>query len=243
MQGPLQSVRSSETMFTVTFRTRLQLPGLSVPYLHVYSSLHCLCETVFCFTGQKYNLLHPSCQPAHCTKHKPRERFALSVLHTLLESGLLAPVCFPGRFASLVGDPAGPTDDAALPPSPVSGRFTAPARADESDDGVRPEVRRMQQMQRMKSQRMQEAQMQTGKAAPAVSPMTSPASADPNPSPAPAAPAAASASSASAGSSAPQTAPASSPAASAAPISSATPISSAAPAASGSERPDTQTGE
>ena len=130
-----------------------------------------------------------------------------------------------------------PADGAALPPSPVSGRFTAPARADESDDGVRPEVRRMQQMQRMKSQRMQEAQMQTGKAAPAVSPMTSPASADPNPSPAPAAPAAASASSASAGSSAPQTAPASSPAASAAPI------SSAAPAASGSERPDTQTGE
>lgn len=130
-----------------------------------------------------------------------------------------------------------PADGAALPPSPVSGRFTAPARADESDDGVRPEVRRMQQMQRMKSQRMQEAQMQTGKAAPAVSPMTSPASADPNPSPAPAAPAAASASSASAGSLAPQTAPASSPAASAAPI------SSAAPAASGSERPDTQTGE
>lgn len=130
-----------------------------------------------------------------------------------------------------------PADGAALPPSPVSGRFTAPARADESDDGVRPEVRRMQQMQRMKSQRMQEAQMQTGKAAPAVSPMTSPASADLNPSPAPAAPAAASASSASAGSSAPQTAPASSPAASAAPI------SSAAPAASGSERPDTQTGE
>ena len=130
-----------------------------------------------------------------------------------------------------------PTDDAALPPSPVSGRFTAPARADESDDGVRPEVRRMQQMQRMKSQRMQDVQMQTGKAAPTVSPMTSPASADPNPSPAPAAPAAASASSASTGSSAPQTASASSPAASAAPI------SSAAPAASGSERPDTQTGE
>lgn len=130
-----------------------------------------------------------------------------------------------------------PADGAALPPSPVSGRFTAPARTDESDDGVRPEVRRMQQMQRMKSQRMQDVQMQTGKAAPTVSPMTSPASADPNPSPAPAAPAAASASSASAGSSAPQPTPASSPAASAALI------SSAAPAASGSERPDTQTGE
>ena len=130
-----------------------------------------------------------------------------------------------------------PADGAALPPSPVSGRFTAPVRTDESDDGVRPEVRRMQQMQRMKSQRMQDVQMQTGKAAPTVSPMTSPTSADPNPSPAPAAPAAASASSASAGSSAPQTAPASSPDASAAPI------SSAAPAASGSERPDTQTSE
>lgn len=148
-----------------------------------------------------------------------------------------------------------PADGAALPPSPVSGRFTAPARAGESDDGVRPEVRRMQQMQRMKSQRMQDVQMQTGKAAPTVSPMTSPASADPNPSPAPAAPAAASASSASAGSSAPQPAPASSPDAaaapmtaaapisSAAPMTSAAPISSVAPAASGSERPDTQTGE
>ena len=39
-------------------------------------------------------------------KRTPRERLALSVLYSLLESGLLAPVCFPGRLASLVGDPA-----------------------------------------------------------------------------------------------------------------------------------------
>src|SRR5699024_859607 len=84
---------------------RLQLPGLSVPYLHVYSSLHCLCETVFCFTGKKY--IHPlgKSQSADCTKAKPREPLALSVLYSLLESGLLVPVCFPDRLASLVGDP------------------------------------------------------------------------------------------------------------------------------------------
>ena len=39
-----QSVRGSETMFGAALRTPSHLPGLSVTYLRVYSSLHCLCQ-------------------------------------------------------------------------------------------------------------------------------------------------------------------------------------------------------
>jgi hypothetical protein len=37
-------------MFSAAFRTPFHQPGLSLPYLHAYSSLHCLCgvQLLYC---------------------------------------------------------------------------------------------------------------------------------------------------------------------------------------------------
>lgn len=42
LKGKTVRLRSSKTMFGAAFCARLQLPGLSVPYLRAYSSLRCL---------------------------------------------------------------------------------------------------------------------------------------------------------------------------------------------------------
>ena len=42
-------------MFGAAFRTRFQLPGLSVPYFRAYSPHHCLCNDMIIFKIPPYS--------------------------------------------------------------------------------------------------------------------------------------------------------------------------------------------